>query len=187
MVIAMFIMRISFISDFPAQTINVNTYLGEQRPVLVPIGSTDVTYTPTLAVYLSGNYGSDISVSSDTTNNLPAIFDQSYLLPLKKQQATLKGGIFFKKPAVADTTLEFTTLVNTRSPTSFFFLQTLATEAMIEEVSGNPVKINVVNYPLPRTYRQLQINNTISGFLGSFIFSLALSFKFASIISFIVK
>lgn len=49
------------------------------------------------------------------------------------------------------------------------------------------ISITVVNHPLPRTYQQLQINNTISGFFGSFIFTLALAFKFASIISFIVK
>ena len=43
------------------------------------------------------------------------------------------------------------------------------------------------NYPMPRTNLQLSINNTISGFFASFIFSIALAFKFASIISFIVK
>jgi len=47
--------------------------------------------------------------------------------------------------------------------------------------------ISVINHPLPRTFDQLQINNTIAGFLGGFIFSLALAFKFASIIAFIVK
>ena len=31
------------------------------------------------------------------------------------------------------------------------------------------------------------LNSTISGFLGAFVFTLALSFKFASIIAFIVK
>jgi ATP-binding cassette, subfamily A (ABC1), member 3 len=45
----------------------------------------------------------------------------------------------------------------------------------------------MVNDPLPRTFQQLQINNTISGFYASFIFSMALAFKFASIIAFIVK
>lgn len=127
MIFAMLLMRISFLTDFPAQTINVNTYLGEQNPVLVPIGSTDTTYTPTFAGYLTGNYGSEISVPSDPTNTAPANFDQYYLFPIKTQTKTLKGGIFFKKPANGDTILEFTTLVNTRGPTSFFFLQTLAT------------------------------------------------------------
>jgi hypothetical protein len=133
MIFAMLLMRISFLTDFQAQTININTYLSEQNPVFVPIGSTDTTHTPTFAKHLSDNHGSTIiSVSSDPTNTAPANFDQNYLFPFKLQKKTLKGGIFFKKPAVADTTLEFTTLVNTRSPTSFFFLQALATEAMIK-------------------------------------------------------
>lgn len=37
------------------------------------------------------------------------------------------------------------------------------------------------------TLQQLKVNNTISGFFGALIFSIALSFKFASIVSFIVK
>lgn len=45
----------------------------------------------------------------------------------------------------------------------------------------------MVNAPFPRTYNQLQIQNTISGFFGALIFSIALAFKFASIVSFIVK
>ena len=44
-----------------------------------------------------------------------------------------------------------------------------------------------MNYPFPRTQAQLQINNTISGFFGAIIFSIALAFKFASVVSFIVK
>ena len=49
------------------------------------------------------------------------------------------------------------------------------------------VKIEMTNHPLPRTNQQLQINNTISGSFAGYIFSIALAFKFASIISFIVK
>ena len=45
----------------------------------------------------------------------------------------------------------------------------------------------MTNYPMPRTNSLLQINNTISGFFATFIFSMALAFKFSSIISFIVK
>lgn len=187
MIFAMMLMRISFITDFPAQTINVDTYLFEQNPVNVPISSSDTTYTSTFAGFLSAIYGSTLSVSSDLTDSAADTFDRNFLFPVKLQQKTLKGGIYFKKPAGGDTVMEFTTLVNTRSPTSFFFLQSLGTEAMIKNTNGNTVKINVLNHPLPRTYQQLQLNNTISGFLGSFIFSLALAFKFASIISFIVK
>lgn len=37
-------MQISFITDFSAQKINVNTYLGEQNPVLVPVASSDASF-----------------------------------------------------------------------------------------------------------------------------------------------
>lgn len=188
MIFALFLMRISFITDQSPQTINLNTYLSEQNPVLIPISSSDTTFTTTMTSALSTKYGSSISVSSDTTHTTDSTFDQNYLFPIKKQQKTLKGGIFFTKPAsAADTTLQFTTLANTRSPTSYFFLQTLATETFVNQFLSKSISITVINHPLPRTYQQLQINNTISGFFGSFIFSLALAFKFASIISFIVK
>ena len=81
---------------------------------------------------------------------------------------------------------DFTTLVQTRSPTSPLFLTTLAAETILNN-NGHPVTIQMSNDPLPRTYQQLQLNNTISGFFAAFIFSVALAFKFASIISFIVK
>ena len=54
-------------------------------------------------------------------------------------------------------------------------------------ISGNTSTITVVNAPFPRTYHELRINNAISGFFGALIFSIALAFKFASIVSFIVK
>ena len=54
-------------------------------------------------------------------------------------------------------------------------------------LTGNTSTITIENAPFPRTFDQLQINNTISGFFGALIFSIALSFKFASIVSFIVK
>jgi len=64
----------------------------------------------------------------------------------------------------------------------------LAAEAYINHLSsGTTKKITAVSKPLPRTYQQLRINNAISGFFGAMIFSIALSFKFASIVSFIVK
>jgi hypothetical protein len=45
----------------------------------------------------------------------------------------------------------------------------------------------MINAPLPRTYSDMIIGNSISGFLGTMVFAIAFSFKFASIISFIVK
>jgi hypothetical protein len=37
------------------------------------------------------------------------------------------------------------------------------------------------------TQQQLQVNNTISGLFGALIFSIALAFKFTSVVSFVVK
>ena len=102
----------------------------------------------------------------------------------------MKGGIFFTNTPVtsgANTLYEYYTLVNTRSPTSPFFLQNIASEAILNQVLGHTVTIEMINHPMPRTNQQLEINNTISGFFASFIFSIALAFKFASIIAFIVK
>lgn len=95
--------------------------------------------------------------------------------------------MFFVKNSSADTIFPFTTLVNTRSPTSPIFLASLASENIINEVFGKNITIQTSNHPLPRTFQQSQLNNTISGFFASFIFSIALAFKFASIIAFIVK
>lgn len=97
----------------------------------------------------------------------------------------LKGGIYFTP--VNNGTYAYQVLPNTRSPTSLLTVQTLAMETYMNYLSGNTSSITIVNAPLPRTYFQLEINNTISGFFGSLIFSVALAFKFASIVSFIVK
>lgn len=66
-------------------------------------------------------------------------------------------------------------------------VQTLGAETYINEFANKNISIYINNYPFPRTYKQLEINNTISGFFGALIFSLALAFKFASIVAFIVK
>jgi len=77
--------------------------------------------------------------------------------------------------------------VNTKIPTSAFYLQTLAAETYINQITGKSISITVVKAPFLRTYNQLQISNTISGFFAALVFSIALGFKFASIIAFIVK
>jgi hypothetical protein len=42
-VAALYISTISFVVDLPPQTINVNTYLSEQNPLVIPIASSDNT------------------------------------------------------------------------------------------------------------------------------------------------
>lgn len=101
----------------------------------------------------------------------------------------MKGGIYFK-PKTTEAFINyfsFTSIVNTKSPTSIFTVQTLAAEALINQQTGNNISIVVYNEPFPRTFNELEINNTISGFFGALIFSIAVAFKFASIVAFIVK
>ena len=58
---------------------------------------------------------------------------------------------------------------------------------MINYLSSNSISITPVNSPFPMTQQQLQVNNTISGLFGALIFSIALAFKFTSVVSFVVK
>jgi len=107
------------------------------------------------------------------------------VFPLKNG-GTLKAGVFLTtSPAPA--MYSYYALINTRSPSVPLLVPTMVGQALINTKIVTPITITVVNSPLPRTYQALQINNTISGFLGAFIFSMALAFKFASIISFVVK
>lgn len=182
-------MRISFITDFSSQTINLDLYRSEQNPFILGVGGSDAAIRSAVNTEINNRYGSLISTTVDTTDTTTTNFDFNILFPLKKAQSTFKGGVFFDLSATSggDTFHQFTTVVNTKGPTSFYFLQTLAAQSYINSQFSKSITIDVLNYPLPRTYNQLQLNNTISGFFGSFIFSLALAFKFASIISFIVK
>ena len=81
----------------------------------------------------------------------------------------------------------FTSIVNTRIPTSSIFIPTLAAETYINSIQNSNITITVVNKPFLLTYNELQENNTVSGFLAALIISLALAFKFAPTIGFIVK
>jgi len=42
-IFALLLMRISFIKDLPAQTINIGTYSSKSYPLTVPIASSDAT------------------------------------------------------------------------------------------------------------------------------------------------
>lgn len=54
-------------------------------------------------------------------------------------------------------------------------------------LSGKKSTITVVNEPLPKTFFELSINNSVSAVFAALIFSLALSFKFSSMALFIVR
>jgi hypothetical protein len=79
---------------------------------------------------LTSNYGSQISVSVDSTNTVSADFDKNFLYPKKLASKTFKGGLFFYTNTVAsgsNTFYKFNTLVSTRTPSSSLFLTNLAT------------------------------------------------------------
>ena len=137
-------MRVSFIEDFNARAITVDTYLTDQNPVLILIGSDSTTLANNMQTFISGKYGAKVSVQADTTNTAVGTFDNLFLFPKKTSIETMKGGIFFTNTPVtsgANTLYEYYTLVNTRSPTSPFFLQNIASEAILNQVLGHTVTI----------------------------------------------
>lgn len=142
-ILSLFLLRISFITDYSSQSLNLSGYLSDQNPVVVPIGSDVTATTTTLSTNLNTKYGSLISVKADTTDTTESNFDYNFLFPIKKSQASLKGGIFFTSATVANganTMYEFRTLVQTRSPTSPLFLSSLAAETIMNK-NGYPVTI----------------------------------------------
>lgn len=61
-------------------------------------------------------------------------------------------------------------------------------QAILRRVSNNPTAtITARLAPFPQTVQELTIDDLISGYVGAFVFSIALAFIPASIISFIVK
>jgi hypothetical protein len=123
---------------------------------VVPIGSDSTAFTARMQADLSSKYGSNIRVETDTTSASLADFDYNFLFPRKLEQESLKGGIFFKSTAATrdgNTFYHYSTLVNTRSPTSPFLLENLATEAILKEMLGKSVSIGMTNSPMPRTYQ----------------------------------
>jgi hypothetical protein len=188
-ILALLLMTISFIVDLPEQELSLATYSSQASPIVIPIGSANSTLLSGIGSQMSSKYGSLISVSQDTNSANAINFDQNFLYPLKTSLTFLLGGIFFNGQSTigTSTAYTFTSVVNTKVPTSSIYLQTLAAQSYINQIQGSNITISVYNSPFPRTNDQLQINNTISGFFGALIFSIALGFKFASIISFIVK
>jgi hypothetical protein len=119
-------MRISFLKDLNAQVINSSIYTSTQNPVVIPIGSADTAYSGRIKTKISAD--SLINVLQDTTETTAANFDYNFLFPKKLQQKTLLGGLYFtaKTTVGPNSIYAFNTITNTRSPTSYLYLQTLA-------------------------------------------------------------
>lgn len=138
-----------------------------------------------MTTQLNSGFGSKVSLLVNQTPTTVQDFDRFTVYPIKKGGVT-KAGIYLSQSPNSSTYAYFA-LINTRSQATPILIPNMVSQALINTKVGTPITISVTNSPLPRTYQALQVNNTISGFLSSFVFCLALAFKFASIISFIVK
>lgn len=78
-ILALLIMRVSFVTDLPPQTINLNTYLSQSSPLVVPISSSDPTLLTKIQNTLTSKYDALISVATDTTDSTSSTFDSGYL------------------------------------------------------------------------------------------------------------
>lgn len=118
------------------------------------------------------------------------------MYPIKQADETLKGGVYFIENSnhLFDTTvLTMTTIINTRSPTSFITIQTAAAEAYMNAKLSQNKTITVVNDPFPETdtagteVTAGEVNSIVKNTFGVCIFSVALAFKFSSIAFLITK
>lgn len=183
---AMFLMRISFIKDMVEQPITLNIFRKEGAlPLTIPVSGNDsVGNVSAIANQLANDFAPNVSITHGLSSTIEQ-FDNDTVFPLKNG-GWLKAGIFLPTSSL---TGRFTPifLVNTRSPSVPLLLPTMFAQSLTRLLTGSQLTITAINSPLPRTYQNLQINNAVSGFLAAFIFSMALAFKFASVISFVVK
>ena len=124
MIIGLLIMNITFVTDQPERVINLQLFLQNQNPVVVPIGSDASAFVTSLETTLDTKYGSEIDVKPDTTDTTAATFDTNFLRPLKAQDKYLTGGVFFDNSTVSaggNTYYRYYSIVNTRTPSSFFW------------------------------------------------------------------
>lgn len=127
-ILALLLMQISFIKDLPEQELTFGTYLSQASPIDIPIGSSDVILLNGIESKLNSKYASLISVAKDTSSTTANNFDQNFLKNKKTSLRFLMGGLFFNGLSTvgADNVYEYTTIVNTKVPTSSIYLQSLA-------------------------------------------------------------
>lgn len=122
----------------------------------VPIGaaSADSALLDSLKVAIDAKHGSSLDVAKYLSATDIA-FDKDYLYPLKLGNEKLRGAIYYQPTTVSGgkTLVPFTSIMNTRSPTSCVTVQTLAAEAYINYISSGSASITPVNKPFPITYK----------------------------------
>lgn len=125
----MFLMRISFVKDIGPKEFHYNRYLAEENPTPIYIGSAsansslldDIQNTITL------KYSNSFSVIK-SINPSDIEFDQYFVYPIKQANEKTRGAIYFKPSEMRPnkTLLHFTSIMNTKTPTSSISIQSFA-------------------------------------------------------------
>lgn len=98
------------------------------------------------------------------------------------------GSYFVEKYDTTNKDYEYLTLVNSQHQMSSPLMVNQMNQALIRKITSNDqVEINVINRPLKFSTKTKSIEGAIDAIIGGFIFSIALSFIPASIITFSVK
>ena len=82
-ILALFLLRVSFIRDLGAQELSLATYLTEKNPFPLPIGGDSAAVTASMNSGLSSRYGTQLNISIDTSDTTADTFDKNFLLPIK--------------------------------------------------------------------------------------------------------
>jgi len=108
--------------------LSLGTYFPLGAPVQIPIGSADATLLNGIESKLNSKYSSVITVSKDTADTNVVDFDKNYLKSIKQNKKSLLGGLYFNGQSTigSDSVYEYTTIANTKIPTSGLYMQTLA-------------------------------------------------------------
>ena len=72
-------MRISFITDFPEQELNINLLNQDNSPVQIGIAGSDATFLNNIEAKISNQYGGTINLFKDTTDLTDTSFDLNFL------------------------------------------------------------------------------------------------------------
>lgn len=79
-ILALFLMRISFITDLPEKKFDISLWKNDSQPVLFGIAASDATLLNNMEAKLTGKYdNSTILLKKDTASLTDITFDANYL------------------------------------------------------------------------------------------------------------
>lgn len=134
--------------------------------------------------YFPGDYFHFLSDS--TKNNRDASAFDLYAFNMRNADEKGLYGYYFIHSLQANKA-DYIAFYNSTTPFSLPILMNSMNQAVIRYFTGRDIRISCYNYPFPLTERYKSLSGTASGFIASFIFSIAYAFIPASLIVFIVK